>query len=107
MIDQSDWEFLQFAQGTRRLVVVIDLDKGRRSVTNDIDNVVATLWERGITNVGTSLIYRDSTGHFDQVLFDAWKFVDFRSLKGTNNLNVAAELVGFRLSLCVFERLGN
>lgn len=55
--------------------VVIDLNNGATSVTNDIENVVAFL---GARIDGRPMVYRDSEGHWDGVIIKDGKFHDFR-----------------------------
>lgn len=63
-------------------LAVTDLNlAGYPSVTNDIENVLASLLEAGLLVTGRLVIYRDSQGIWDQVVIDdACRFVDFRSL---------------------------
>jgi hypothetical protein len=63
-------------------VCVTDLDlDGARSVTNDIENVIADLVTMERLFPGDRLIYRDSEGTWDEVVLDdACRFVDFRRL---------------------------
>ena len=65
-----------------RFVCVTDLNEaGARSVTNDIDNVIADLVEVGNLRCGDQLIYRDSEGRWDQVVLDdELHFVSFSPL---------------------------
>lgn len=58
-------------------VCVIDEDEGR-SVTNDIEAVIADLRRAGVLIAGRCLIYRDSDGVWDGVTLDAeLRFVRF------------------------------
>ena len=52
-----------------RIVTVIDLNLGGRGVTNEAEGVVMDLCRRGILQPGMRLIYRDSTGRWDEMLW--------------------------------------
>lgn len=65
---QSDFDYAQADGG---FMVIIDLDLGNRSVTNDLNNVVDTLVEKGYNLYEMKVIYRDSTGLYDAVLINA------------------------------------
>jgi hypothetical protein len=102
---QSDWTYVEFLQdGHRRLVLLVDLDEGRRSVTNDMDNVVADLIAQDLLRPESILIYRDSMGFYDQAMVVDGRFVDFRGLRGRRTLKDAAEEVGFDLGQCLPNR---
>lgn len=63
---------------TPRLVVIDDIGKEDRSVTNDAEAVVADLHEQGLLPPGTILLYYDSTGTLDQLKHDgAGNFTGF------------------------------
>ncbi|CCH03546.1 hypothetical protein FAES_pFAES01052 (plasmid) [Fibrella aestuarina BUZ 2] len=49
------------------IIVIVDLDLGNRSVTNDIENVLADIRTDLGSLAGYSVIYRDSMGHWDAV----------------------------------------
>lgn len=95
---QSDWAYVEFDANGQRLVVVIDLDQGGRSVTNDADNIVADLWGRQIITAASQLIYRDSQGQFDQILFRDGYFVDFKGLGGATTLATAARALDYDIN---------
>jgi hypothetical protein len=62
----SDWRVVK-SDSERRIVWIVDEDKGGKSVTNDADNVVAELQ---VNYAGFRFIYRDSMGNWDELLHD-------------------------------------
>jgi len=73
-----------------RIVYVEDLNMGRMSVTNDIENVVDKVFEQVSINDIDGIIYRDSDGVFDAVIYDSnGKFKDFLLLGSVSNLQEA------------------
>ena len=63
-------------------VAIADLDlDGYPSVTNDIENVLASLVDAGVLVAGRLVIYRDSMDIWDQVVIDGeCRFLRFHSL---------------------------
>lgn len=59
---------------TDRYIYIEDLDLGNRSVTNDVNNVVADLLGR--LN-GRQLYYRDSMGRIDEIVVSDGVFYAF------------------------------
>lgn len=57
-----------FTYGVRQNVIWVMDEGGMKSVTNDIDNVITDIMKR-ITVEGKKLIYRDSMGIWDEVIF--------------------------------------
>ncbi len=51
-----------------------------KTVTNDVENVIAFLTENGQLNDGRQLLYYDSDGDRDELLHKGGKFVGFRPL---------------------------
>ena len=50
------------------LIAIVDLDQGSKSVTNDIDNVVADIKDEIDGDLsGYAIIYRDSLGVWDGI----------------------------------------
>lgn len=49
------------------IIAIVDLDLGSRSVTNDIENVLADIRAELGGLAGYSVIYRDSLGRWDGV----------------------------------------
>ena len=64
-------------------LTIKDMNLGRMSVTNDIENVVRFLlynsWVRG-REMLKRLFYYDSEGRLDEVLINEKGFVDFKSV---------------------------
>ena len=76
----SDWLAIE-AGGAGDTIVIIDLDRGGRSVTNDIEAVLATLDDQ-LGGLGDRpVIYRDSEGLWDGVLHSGAVFRGFRPLR--------------------------
>ena len=69
MFGASDYEY----EIVGNVVVIYDLNQGGRSVTNDIDNVLATIG-KSVDLTDKKIIYRDSCGVFDGVTLDAKRF---------------------------------
>jgi len=63
----SDFDYAQTDNG---FLVIIDLDLGNRTVTNDMHNVIDTLAEKGFDLHKMKVIYRDSSGLYDAVLIN-------------------------------------
>jgi hypothetical protein len=75
------------------VLCVIDLNQeGARSVTNDAEKVVAELHAKGLLPAGRKLIYRDSTGIWDEMLVEAGRFTRFAPLR-TNSLLDALAMI--------------
>ena len=64
MLTRSDYKYKLHHDN---VISIIDLNLGRMSVTNDIENVVGAIAEQnGITNIDKWLVvYRDSEGTWD------------------------------------------
>lgn len=71
---RSDWHVVG-SDSERRVVWIVDEDKGGRSVTNDADAVVAEL---AVNYPGYRIIYRDSMGNWDELCHDGVLFTGFR-----------------------------
>lgn len=65
------------------VICIVDNDDGR-SVTNDIENVLADLVKDGVRLRGRRVIYRDSQGVWDQVELNGDLFAGFRSVNETD-----------------------
>jgi hypothetical protein len=65
------------------VLCVVDADEeGARSVTNDAEHVYSELHALGLLPPGRRLIYRDSTGQWDEMLMrDGGLFVGFAPLR--------------------------
>lgn len=67
------------------MLMIVDLDRGGMSVTNDIENVLADLQirmqEKGLNLRDMAIIYQDSMKHWDGIKVDRDnKFVGFEHL---------------------------
>ncbi len=76
---------------TDLFIVLIDLDNGGRSVTNDAENVVQQLQKNISGGIGNRVIYyRDTTGRYDRLTVDkAGKFVGFAPCTNTQQTELA------------------
>lgn len=69
-------------------------DQGNRSVTNDIDNVVADIKGELANDLsGHAIIYRDSQGVWDGVMLDESGSVSFYGLEERDQSKAAARLL--------------
>lgn len=59
-------------------LTIQDLNLGRMSVTNDVENVVKDLFARELLKPGMQLFYYDSDGDMDEICFDASGFTRFK-----------------------------
>ncbi len=57
------------------LLVLVDLNLGNKSLTNDIENVLADL-NNDIDLFDKVIVYRDSDGHYDRVLIRRYNRFD-------------------------------
>lgn len=61
-------------------VIIIDLNLGRKSVTNDIENIIQHI-HKYVDLKGKTVIYRDSFYQYDQVVLnDRFKFHRFQKI---------------------------
>jgi hypothetical protein len=74
------------------VLCVVDADEeGARSVTNDAEHVVAELHALGLLPPGRRLIYRDSTGQWDEMqVREGGLFVGFAPLRAKSLLEALA-----------------
>lgn len=64
----------------REHIALIDLDDGM-SVTNDAENVVFDLALKGLLSRSKVILYRDTEGRWDQLLFNRYgHFTGFRAI---------------------------
>jgi hypothetical protein len=72
---------------------IMDRNDGGRSVTNAAEDVVAEvaylMKERGERIDRYAVIYRDTMGHWDQLVIANGKFQAFKSLGATNDRELA------------------
>lgn len=95
-MNQAEWTCI-LDEGSPRVLVVIDENRGARSVTNDIVNVVAQCHTHYNLD-GTLMIYRDSMGYYCGVLTDLGHCIGFKSL-GTEILDMDEAIRHARLLL--------
>jgi hypothetical protein len=63
------------------IVIVVDRNEGRKSVTNDAENVIADLRKLYDLTACQAVIYRDSRGIWDRLLIDdQGRFAGFSAL---------------------------
>lgn len=77
-----------------RVLVIYDLNMGNKSVTNDIENVLAEIFDQ-IDELQPidAVIYRDSEGIFDQVILGEGRtFKRFAPLVETEVLKAIAKV---------------
>lgn len=75
---KSDFSVAVFGE----LVVIVDLNLGNMSVTNDIDAVLQHISKRHNFNNSSVVVYRDSDGHYDRVgIQPNGKFRDFNHFR--------------------------
>jgi len=63
---------------TDNMILIIDLNLGNMSVTNDMDNVLADISSKGFDINSEFIIARDSEGNYDRVvindnIFKGWE----------------------------------
>ncbi len=75
------------------VVWIEDLDEGARSVTNDIELVIADLVRLGVQLEAQPIIYCDSMGQWDQVVTRGGRFHSFQSLGGARSFDLAVSRV--------------
>jgi hypothetical protein len=73
------------------VIIIIDLDKGNATVTNDIEMVIQDLVQDGVPVDSMPIIYQDSMGVWDQVIIKNSRFHSFKSLKKARNSKDAAK----------------
>ena len=66
------------------VVLVIDLDLGGGSVTNDAEQVIQELATSGGNLDALVILYRDSEGRWDQIVTRHSQFVGFRMVGATS-----------------------
>lgn len=62
------------------VICITDLNLGSRSVTNDAEGVIRDLVESGYDLARMPVIYRDSTGTWDEMVVNNGRFAGFRHL---------------------------
>lgn len=82
-------------QAHTSILIIIDANKrGKRSVTNGIEAVLAQQVQDGHLKPGMLVIYRDTDAIWDQVLIDEdCLFIDFRYLHETRELDAVRRVM--------------
>ena len=76
-IFQSDWMVVE-NETDRFKLTIKDENLGRRSVTNDVENVVIDCIESGLLKEGMSFYYYDSDNCKTEIIWDCDGFVGFK-----------------------------
>jgi hypothetical protein len=71
---------------SERAIFIIDLGVGL-SVTNDAERVIHDLVDRGIAVDRMVIVYRDTTGVWDQLLTKRGQFAGFRRLHANDRMD--------------------
>jgi hypothetical protein len=74
------------------VIAIVDLDQGSKSLTNDMDNVLADIGAELGDLAGYAVIYRDSMGRWDGVRLIG-RAVAFYSLNETDPERAASRLL--------------
>lgn len=74
------------------VIAIVDLDQGSKSVTNDMENVLAEIRAELGDLSGYAVIYRDSMSRWDGVRLTG-RVVEFYSLNETDPERAAARLL--------------
>ena len=75
-MSKSDYTFVISEVKGQPCIVIKDLNKGRKSVTNDIENVVEEIaQQKGLNPVEHIIVYRDSDGNWDGFNFSTRQFI--------------------------------
>jgi hypothetical protein len=80
---RSDFEIVV---QTDDAVYLVDLDKGRLSVTNDAEAVVQEVLRKHCQNGLRRIVYMDSMGEWAEMVHDGKRFVDFAPAHGPEAL---------------------
>jgi hypothetical protein len=78
--DASDYDYHIDRDG-EPVLVITDLDKGRKSVTNNMEAIIASIGKAESHQLyTTAIVYKDSEGNYDGVRLDASGRVSFYPL---------------------------
>lgn len=81
---RSDYTYKIDALNGMPFIIIEDLNKGRMSVTNDIENVVEEIAiKQRINPVEHHIIYRDSEGMWDGFEFSTKQFISLERRTAT------------------------
>lgn len=73
---RSDWA-LHGINAHQRVVFIVDRNTGRKSITNDAENVV---YDVNVAFPGWRIIYRDTQDRWDELVHTDGVFVSFKPL---------------------------
>jgi hypothetical protein len=59
------------------VLIIVDRNLGGRAVTNDVDEIIPELAAEGLPIDQLLIVYRDSTGRWDQILTNRGQFEGF------------------------------
>ena len=74
-------DYIYFIKG--KVLIIEDSDLGNLSVTNDIQNVLESIY-KDLEFLPEVVIYKDSEGNFDGVEHEKGKFIKFYSVNETD-----------------------
>lgn len=86
---RADYEYTVEGQ----VICIVDLDRGNRSVTNDIENILHDIKIHLGELSGYAVIYRDSTGRWDGVRQTENGRADFYGLREIDKDKAAERLL--------------
>jgi hypothetical protein len=78
--DDSDYTYAFDGTGAESVLVITDLDRGRKSVTNNMYAVLARIASREGTRLTMPIVYRDSAGDYDGVRISETGAISFHPL---------------------------
>ena len=73
MPTRSDYQY----KVIQHFILIIDLNLGRMSVTNDAENVIAEIVREGFLVDNKYVMYRDSEGNYDRIRTKNERFSGF------------------------------
>lgn len=90
---RSDFEIV--ANVPDKAIAIVDLNRGRMSITNDAEAVVDWLTGRQFLSPGKRLVYRDSDGRWDELKHDgAGRFLGFAPIGCTGDQSQVLAAIG-------------
>jgi hypothetical protein len=86
MTRASIYSVKRYLIGGTWFVSLKDADMPAPTITNNVEHVLAELVETGLLYPGERVIYRDTTGRWDEIVIDSrCAFVGFWSLNARSN----------------------
>jgi hypothetical protein len=80
----ADFEVTTLSLDEGNFIVITDLDKGNKSVTNDIDYVIRQLYHQADLSQTidySKILYRDSMKNYDGIKIKDGRFLSFYSIQ--------------------------